>query len=486
MPLCALTPQDCSLVLYNSVRQFPEDQVYSATVQYKGAPPCELLVSSADGGFLAIADSAGTALWVEPTPFKVLLDGGYSYPPYEAQTQVYAVRSGSVSANTAPNPLAWINALQLLPAACAVLAVGSDQSYADASAALYSTVSGNWTLTGPLLTGRTEFNLEALPDGTALMAGGVPPSLDGNAPALASAELFDPATNAWNATGSLTQPRSNGESALLPGGRVLVAGGQVAPAPSAMASAEVYSAGSKSWAPVGAMATPRVYHQMLALPNGDALVMGGQDGMQARMHLSFSMSPCVLLLAMLSSGHADGVTCMLWRAGRGEQLHGCCRGAQGQLYASAEVFHNASGSWNVTGSMAAERYLHRAALLPSGRVLVAGGIGLPPVTCANTTQCSQYVPLRSAEIYDPSTGNWTSAADMPASRFAFSMLALPSGEVLVAGGFSDPSPAAQQQADAIANSTLLYSEAGNSWTPSGSLVFPDADYWIGSSAALFP
>ena len=37
--------------------------------------------------------------------------------------------------------------------------------------------------------------------------------------------------------------------------------------------------------------------------------------------------------------------------------------------------------------------------------------------------------VASAEIYDPAIGNWTAAADMPASRFAFSMLALPTGLV---------------------------------------------------------
>ncbi len=77
--ICALHPflQDCSLVLYSALRQAPEDEVWSASTQYKGTPPCELLVSSADSGFLALADSAGTALWVEPTPFKVRLPCGW-------------------------------------------------------------------------------------------------------------------------------------------------------------------------------------------------------------------------------------------------------------------------------------------------------------------------------------------------------------------------------------------------------------------------
>jgi hypothetical protein len=252
---------------------------------------------------------------------QVLLDGGYSYPPYEAQTQVYAVRSGMVTPTTAFNPLAWINTLELLPAACAVLAVGSDQSYSDASSALYSTLTGNWTLAGPLLTGRTEFNLEALPDGTALMAAGVPAASANGASgsALASAELFDPATNEWAATGALAQPRSNAESALLPGGLVLVAGGQVAPAPGAIASAELYSANSSSWSGAGAMATARVYHQMLTLQNGNALAMGGQDGLQVPPACPFSFG---------SAGHAPACHPVAMHGARSElqriAITGCC------------------------------------------------------------------------------------------------------------------------------------------------------------------
>ncbi len=159
---------------------------------------------------------------------------------------------------------------------------------------------------------------------------------------------------------------------------------------------------------------------------------------------------------------------------------------QGEVYATAEVYNATSNAWTSTGTMAEARYLHRVALLPSGKVLVAGGIGVLPAVCNSTHQCAQFAPLNSSEIYDPAAGAWAPAADMPASRFAFSMLALPSGQVLVAGGFSDAEPSGQPSQDAIANSTLLYNEAADTWTPSGSLVFPDSDYWVGSSAALFP
>jgi Kelch motif len=61
-----------------------------------------------------------------------------------------------------------------------------------------------------------------LPNGKVLVAGGS----DFNFNPLASAELYDPASGTWTATGSLNTARFLQTATLLPNGKVLVAAGR--------------------------------------------------------------------------------------------------------------------------------------------------------------------------------------------------------------------------------------------------------------------
>ncbi len=63
----------------------------------------------------------------------------------------------------------------------------------------------------------------------------------------------------------------------------------------------------------------------------------------------------------------------------------------GDLLSSAELYDPTSGMWSSTGSLATARYLHTATLLPNGKVLVVGG--------ANSSGF-----LSSAELYDVGLG----------------------------------------------------------------------------------
>ena len=81
-----------------------------------------------------------------------------------------------------------------------------------------------------------------------------------------------------------------------------------------------------------------------------------------------------------------------------------------------------AGTFTATGSMATPRAFHTATLLVNGKVLITGG-------SADFTG-----PVATAELYDPDKETFTAAGDMTAPRTGHTATLLPDGKVLIAGG----------------------------------------------------
>ncbi|CAB4915681.1 unannotated protein [freshwater metagenome] len=176
------------------------------------------------------------------------------------------------------------------------------------------------------------------------------------------------------------------------------------------------------------MTTARLNPAAAMLPDGRVLIVGGQNG-SAVPYLNLNSAEVfdpvtntftnagVPAMGKVRFGPAAAVL----PDGRVLIAGGCCSGQ-----ASAEVFDPFVGAAGVfTGSipLSHQRWGTTAAALPDGRVLIAGG----------TDGASS---LASAEVFDPVTNSFSALPDMTSARYAPAAAALPDGRVLIAGGWA--------------------------------------------------
>jgi hypothetical protein len=264
-----------------------------------------------------------------------------------------------------------------------------------ASAEVYDPATGTWSATGGLATGRTYPTLSLLQDGRALIVGG-----SGAGP-LTSAEVYDPATGTWSTTGSLSTGRTSHTATVLPSGKVLVVGGNVSGG--TLASAELYDPTSGTWSPAGSLAYARSQHSAHLLPNGRVLIVGGfSSGSYPLMAELFDPSTGTWSNAsQLNVIHSNFAGVSL---ADGSVL--AAGGTTGTDQPRIERYNLATGAWALMDNHLTPRGFHTGTLLDNGQVLLVGG--------------SSYAePLVTAELYTdvvssdttPPTTQFTSPAN---------------------------------------------------------------------------
>ncbi len=258
-----------------------------------------------------------------------------------------------------------------------VLVVGgfTAAEHAARSAEAYDRRTAEFTALPRLITLRHSHTATLLPNGKVLIVGGYG---DGGR-VLTAAEIFDPKSNTFTSTGSLLAPRAGHIAVALRDGTVLIAGG-VGPDWQFLAGAERYNPATGRFSATGAMTVPRESHAAVRLTDGRVLIVGGHQGRRAAI----------------------------------------------TLYASAELYDPASGTFQRTGDMQVRRHKHDAVLLRDGRVLVSGG----------SDERDNAGVYRSTEFFDPATGTFSAGPSLAHGRYKHNggSVLLPSGLVLMAGG----------------------------------------------------
>jgi hypothetical protein len=349
------------------------------------------------------------------------------------------------------------------------------------TAMVQAQASGTFTSNGSMTTPRAGHTATMLSDGRVLITGG-------SREQPRSAEIYDPATKMFISTGDMLVGGSS--ATLLPNGKVLFAGGS---------SPELYDPSTGTFSTARNTPTWRAGKSVL-LPDGRVLIVGGGNDHPSYRTYSrpsadlYEPSTGTVTatgnmnwgwLAPTATLLADGtvlfaVVTPWWVAGRQQEFLGA-----GDLYDPAAgqfsskgvtapmivaYFHTASllmngkvlisgggdpwdgaygladaglydpvdGTFAATGKMGTCRFSHTATLLPEGSVLIAGGNGDFCYTSRTPSDYFAAIPgsLRSAEVYDPSTGTFASTGSMTTFRQEHTATLLNDGRVLITGGIN--------------------------------------------------
>jgi hypothetical protein len=324
-----------------------------------------------------------------------------------ATASVAVVQSGFSSAATIPVPRGAHTAT-LLPSGKVLIAGGTSLSDPDfvvgtMDAELYDPLTGSFVATGGMRTARYQHTATLLLNGKVLVTGGFVrvgvSGLSGDVEATDKSEVYDPSTGLFTSTGTMRIARGAHTATLLSDGRVLVTGGGTLGGNffsffgSALDSAEIYDPETGSFTLTGTMSLRRYIHTATLLGNGKVLITGGAAN-----------DSLVALQALVL------------------------------VVDAAELYDPSIGAFTAAGNMRHARGGHSATLLPDGRVLISGGFTDLLSTSVSDGGYTGSAATSSCELFDANTGVFTDSGPMTTPRAIHTATLLPNGQVLLAGG----------------------------------------------------
>jgi Kelch motif len=330
---------------------------------------------------------------------------------------------------------------------------------------------GTFTPTDSMSTPRSHHTATLLLDGKVLITGGhnfeVRP--------LATAELYDPRTGTFTATHDMTVPRFYHSATLLDDGRVLIAGG---------GSADLYDPMTGKFS---ATVLRAVSHgqQVTLLNNGKVLVSGGAVECPNRNDgCSVIDTPKIYDPAMdtiTDTGDYVDTGFHPYSGNAGLAFAPAILLPDGkvllQTEPTAELYDPNTGTFAFTGQMTRASTWGRMwpiggtdTLLPNGKVLLAGG------------EIFETAYLANAELYDPSTGEFTAIHPLSRIRSGHTATLLRNGTVFIVGGDHNPCDYRNSggpdvlRCNAEAIGTEIYDPATDSFQPGTNMVMGRWDH----------
>jgi hypothetical protein len=290
-----------------------------------------------------------------------------------------------------------------------------------------------------------------LPDGRPLIDGG---TLQYNPfYGLASAAVFDPASNQFTDLTTMVNGRWYPTVTLLPNGTVLVFSGLTS-AGGTNTKEEIFSPSTWSWGPAYAAGwTPPLYPRLHVLPDGNVFYSG--SGYQSRYYYPATHTWSGIVATTnygANRKYGSSVLLPLTPANNYRPVV-MLLGGNNPATATTELIDlsAATPTWQWGPSMSQPRIEMNAVILPSGKVLALGG-------SASDEKAS--TASYNADLYDPASNAFSSAGKNAHPRLYHSVaMLLPDATVWLAG--SNPSGSTYEPRMEVYQPAYLFDSNGN-------------------------